>query len=133
MPGQAGSSGIHRRVCCSLLKALLFSSSGRVKLLLLSLGIKSLEMVAGRPAVPGREGSVAWVRPAQRQGELWQREDEEMSRPPPAPSPAIWGAEGRKPTCRDGSGSGVSMHRPHSCCISMQTPSPIQDERNPPK
>ena len=57
MPGRAGSCGIHWRVCCSLLKALLFSSSGCLKLLLLSLGIKSLEMVAGHPAVPGREGS----------------------------------------------------------------------------
>lgn len=60
---------IHRRVCCSLPKALLFSSSGGIKLRLLSLGIKSLEMVAGRPAVPGREGSGWLGTPRSLQGE----------------------------------------------------------------
>lgn len=53
----AGSTGIHLRVCCSLLNAPLLSSPGCIKLQLLSPGIKSLEVAAGRPAVPGREGS----------------------------------------------------------------------------
>lgn len=52
---QSGAPGSTCRVCCSLLNAPLLSSPGCIKFRLLSPGIKRLEVVAGRPAVPGRE------------------------------------------------------------------------------
>lgn len=102
---QAGrEQRIHRRVCCSLPKALLFSSSGGIKLLLLSLGIKSLEMVAGRSAVPGREGSG-------RSGHTPLPQGEERSRLPPHRHRHLGGRGG------EGSWSGL-------CCISTRTLNP---------
>lgn len=129
--GAAGSTGVFA-VPCS--KSSLFSSSSRFKLPLLSLGIKSLEMAAGCPAALGSEGS-GWRGCARLGGRVSPgRGRVREGHSPPLHHHRRFGVQrGRKPTCGDGSWSGLSMHQPCGCCISTQLPNPIQDKRTPPK
>lgn len=116
-PAGLGAAG---PTACLLFPAqsLRFASSGRFTLLLLSLGIKSLEKAAGRPSVPGTEGS-GCAQPGR-----WNlaQGDEERSQPP---CTSDLGCRG-KPT--RGDVPGLAMHQPH---LNVQTPNPSQAGRNP--
>lgn len=116
-PAGLGAAG---PTACLLFPAqsLRFASSGRFTLLLLSLGIKSLEKAAGRPSVPGTEGS-GCAQPGR-----WNlaQGDEERSQPPCTSDLGCRGEPTR------GDVPGLAMHQPH---VNVQTPNPSKAGRNP--